>query len=99
MRVDAAGDQLALMTVHVESGEVFDVARRSDGSVVLLGSYRGTRQFGAATLQSEPWADAFLAVISPDLSTFQRVESFTTPHEASATATSACCRTIRSRSL
>jgi hypothetical protein len=81
MRVNAAGEQLALKTVHVESGEVFDLARRSDGSVVVLGSYRGQRQFGDVTLQSEPWGDAFLAVLSPDLSTFQHVESFTTPHE------------------
>jgi hypothetical protein len=81
MRVTAEGELQALQTVHVWSGEVFDLARRSDGSVVVLGSYRGTRQFGDVTLQSEPWGDAFLAVLSPDLKTFQHVETFTTPHE------------------
>lgn len=81
MRVNAEGELQALKTVHVWSGDVFELARRSDGSVVVLGSYRGTRQFGDVTLQSEPWGDAFLAVLSPDLKTFQHVETFTTPHE------------------
>lgn len=81
MRVNAEGELQALKTVHVWSGEIFELARRSDGSVVVLGSYRGTRQFGNITLQSEPWGDAFLAVLSPDLETFQHAETFTTPHE------------------
>jgi hypothetical protein len=81
MRLNAAGALQALKTAHLEYGRVFDVARRSDGSVVVLGSYRGTRQFGGFSLSSEAAGDAFLAVLSPDLTTFEHAESFSAPGE------------------
>jgi hypothetical protein len=81
MRMNAAGEQQALKTVYVEYGQVFDIAQRADGGVVILGTYRGTRQFDGFSLQGGAGGDMFLATLSPDLSTFERVESFSTPRE------------------
>jgi hypothetical protein len=80
-RFDAAGNMKQLTSLAVEYGDVFDLARRADGSLVLLGSFRRALTLGGVALQYLPSGDQFVAELSADFSSWSHAESFTTPGE------------------
>lgn len=80
-RVDASGAFVNLMTLSVNYGNVFSLALRPDGRVVVLGTYRGMLPIAGKTLQSEPSGDPFIGVLSQDLATWEAAEPIGTPGE------------------
>ena len=80
-RFDAAGNVVKTTSVHVDYGNVFDVARRSNGDLVVFGMFRRTLTLGGATLVPESHGDPFVAELSTDFSTWSHAEAFQTPTE------------------
>jgi hypothetical protein len=80
-RFDANGNVSDVASVNVNYGNVFDIARRPNGNLVVLGMFRRTLVLGGVTLVNEPHGDPFVAELSADFSTWSRAESFGTPTE------------------
>jgi hypothetical protein len=80
-RFDAAGNVLETTSLHVNYGNVFDLARRSNGELVVFGMFRLTLILGGATLVPEVHGDPFVAQLSADFSIWSHAEAFGTPTE------------------
>lgn len=80
-RLKADGTLVNLVTLHVNSGYVFGLDRRSDGRIVLFATYRTTLNIAGKTLVPENAGDPFLAILSPDLGTWEYAEAMSTPGE------------------
>ncbi len=82
-RVDSQGEVLAVASVPVDSGSIANIARRADGSFVVVGSFRRPFTIGGTTLTSDLQGDLFMARLSQDLGTWSDAEAIGSPGEAS----------------
>jgi hypothetical protein len=82
-RVDTQGKVLAVASVPVDSGSIADIARRADGSFVVVGSFRRPFTIGGTMLTSDLQGDLFMARLSADLGTWSEAEAIGSPGEAS----------------
>ncbi|HEX6765183.1 MAG TPA: hypothetical protein VF103_06885, partial [Polyangiaceae bacterium] len=80
-RFDTNGNTTAQTSLHVNYGNVFDIARRPNGNFVVFGMFRRTMTLGGTTLVNEPHGDQFVAELSADFSTWSHAEAFGTPTE------------------
>ena len=82
-RVDSQGKVLAVASVPVDYGGITDIARRADGSFVVVGSFRRPFTIGGTMLTSDLQGDLFMARLSHDLGTWSDAEAIASPGEAS----------------
>ena len=82
-RVDTQGKVLGVASVPVDAGGVTEIARRADGSFVVVGAFRRPFTFGGTTLTSDAQGDLFMADLSADLGTWSNAEVIGSPGEAS----------------
>jgi hypothetical protein len=80
-RFDADGNASNVTSLHVNYGNVFDIARRPNGNLVVFGMFRRTLTLGGRTLVNEVHGDQFVAELSADFSTWSNAEAFGTPTE------------------
>jgi hypothetical protein len=80
-RLDAQGQSMQRIVLYNQFGEITAMARRPDGRVVVVGSYRGTVNFGGTVLASAASGDPFMAVLSADLSRVESAETIRTNGE------------------
>jgi hypothetical protein len=82
-RVDTQGKVLAVASVPVDYGSISEIARRPDGSFVVVGSFRRPFTIGGTMLTSDLQGDLFMADLSADLGTWSNAEVIGSPGEAS----------------